>query len=265
MPRTSTVAHEIPGKRMRPRRVAQVGQERHVEPVPLLQAQFIQADVGDHALGIDPAILGPLVLDDPLHRLGGDPQAAGHVLGRAADERSEHELLEAGGVGRVFPLERGDDVLAVVAPGTAVEKWTCPPAWRSPATNATRTVTASRSAGPCPNAAVASGAAMRMTPTSNTRHPLKPSGTWTSGASPASGSTRPPSTTVPGATTASTSSPRSSGKTRPTPPASSCSCSDRSSAARPRTWPAAWGSPPRRWSGSSRTSGPRIAGSIPSA
>ena len=71
--------------------------------------------------GVDHAILGQLVLDDPLHRLGGDPQAAGHVLGRAADQRPEHELLEAEGVGRVLPLERGDDVLAVVAPRTAME------------------------------------------------------------------------------------------------------------------------------------------------
>ena len=50
--------------------------------------------------GIDPAILGQLVLDDPFHRLGRDPQAAGHVLGGAADQRPEHELLEAVGVGR---------------------------------------------------------------------------------------------------------------------------------------------------------------------
>src|SRR5512147_1385499 len=85
------------------------------------QAQFIQADVGDHPLRIDHAILGQLVLDDPLHGLGGDPQSAGDILGRAADQRPEHELLEAVGVGRVFPLERRDDVLAVVAPRTAVE------------------------------------------------------------------------------------------------------------------------------------------------
>src|SRR3954447_24039671 len=53
--------------------------------------------------------------------LGGDPQAAGHVLGRAADERPEHELLEAKGVGRILPLEGWDDVLAVVAACTAME------------------------------------------------------------------------------------------------------------------------------------------------
>src|SRR5512147_837633 len=265
MPRTSTVAHEIPGKRMRPRRVAQVGQERHVEPVPLLQAQFIQADVGDHSLGIDPAILGQLVLDDPLHRLGGDPQAAGHVLGRAADERSEHEQLEAGGVGRVFPLERGDDVLAVVAPGTVVEGGLVDP-----------------EAGLAPDVQVPDGLRGCLVFDVGVILMAAPLATAAFGQGPAdleavtvlvafvagdlhAGGQVHFSTAVPGATTASTSSPRSSGKTRPTPPASSSSCSDRSSAARPRTWPAAWGSPPRRWSGSSRTSWPRIAGSIPSA
>ena len=62
-----------------------------------------------------------LVLDDPFHRLGGDPQASGDVLRGAADQRSKHELLEAVGVGDVLALERRDDVLAVVAPPTAVE------------------------------------------------------------------------------------------------------------------------------------------------
>ena len=71
--------------------------------------------------GVDHAILGQLVLDNPLHRLGGDPQAAGYVFRRAADQRPQDELLETVGVGRVFPLERRDDVLAVVAPRTAME------------------------------------------------------------------------------------------------------------------------------------------------
>src|SRR5262249_31329257 len=35
----------------------------------------------------------------------------------------------------------------------------------------------------------------------------------------------------------------------------------RAGPARPRTWPAAWGSPPRRWNTSSRTSWPRTDGS----
>src|SRR5947208_2065230 len=60
-------------------------------------------------------------LADPLHRLRGDPQPAGGVLGRTADQRAEHESLEAVGVGGLFPLERRDGVLAVVAPRTAME------------------------------------------------------------------------------------------------------------------------------------------------
>jgi len=89
--------------------------------MPLLKAQFIQTDVGDHPLGVDHAILGQLVLDNPLHRLGGDPQAAGYVFRRAADQRPQDELLETVGVGGVLPLERRDQMLAMVAPRTAVE------------------------------------------------------------------------------------------------------------------------------------------------
>jgi hypothetical protein len=63
--------------------------------MPLLEAQFIQADVGDHPLGVDPAILGQLVLHDAFHGLGGDAQAAGDILRRAADERPQDELFEA--------------------------------------------------------------------------------------------------------------------------------------------------------------------------
>jgi len=105
----------------RPRRVAQVSHQGHVEFMPLLQAQFIQPDVGDHAPGIDPSILGQLILDDPVDRLGRDPQATGDLLRRAADQRAEHELLEAIRIGHVLALERGDDVLAVVTPRAAVE------------------------------------------------------------------------------------------------------------------------------------------------
>ena len=34
--------------------------------MPLLQAQFIQPNVGDHTLGIDLSILGQLILDYPV-------------------------------------------------------------------------------------------------------------------------------------------------------------------------------------------------------
>ena len=89
--------------------------------MPLLQAQFIQPNVGDHTLGIDLSILGQLILDDPVYRLGRDSQAAGNLLRRAADQRAEHELLEAISVGYVLAFERGDNVLPVVTPRTAME------------------------------------------------------------------------------------------------------------------------------------------------
>src|SRR5512135_39920 len=106
-------------------------------------------------------------------------------------------------------------------------KWTYRQVWRSPLTSATRTATASRSAGPCPNAAAVNAAGTRSGPPSSSRRHPKRSATSTSGASPASGSTRPPSTAVGDATTARTSSLLSSGRTRPTPSASSSSCSGR--------------------------------------
>ena len=53
--------------------------------------------------------------------LGRDAQPAGHLLGGATDQRPEHELLEAIGVGDILALERRDDVLPVIAPATAVE------------------------------------------------------------------------------------------------------------------------------------------------
>src|SRR5271157_3463674 len=89
--------------------------------MPLLQAQFIQPNVGDHTLGIDLSILGQLILDDPVYRLGRDSQATGNLLRRAADQRTEHELLEAISVGYVLAFERGDNVLPVVTPRTAME------------------------------------------------------------------------------------------------------------------------------------------------
>src|SRR5512135_2186255 len=89
--------------------------------MPLLQAQFIQPNVGDHTLGIDLSILGQLILDDPVYRLGRDSQATGNLLRRAADQRAEHELLKAISRGDVLAFERGDNVLPVVTPRTAVE------------------------------------------------------------------------------------------------------------------------------------------------
>src|SRR5512143_1049565 len=57
-------------------------------------------------------------------------------------------------------------------------KWTYRQVWRSPLTSATRTATASRSAGPCPNAAAVSAAGTRSGPTSSSRRHPKRSATW---------------------------------------------------------------------------------------
>ena len=59
-----------------PRRIAQVGHQSHVQPMPFLQAQFIQPNIGDHTVGMDLSVLGQLILDDPFHCLGRDSQPA---------------------------------------------------------------------------------------------------------------------------------------------------------------------------------------------
>jgi hypothetical protein len=90
--------------------------------VPLLQAQLVDPDVGDHPLGIDLLVrrVGQLVTDDPPDGLGRDAQPAGHVLLRAADERPQDMLLEPEGVAGVPPLERRDQVLPAAAVRAAV-------------------------------------------------------------------------------------------------------------------------------------------------
>jgi hypothetical protein len=121
------------GQDLGPRRIAQVGHQGHVESMPLLQAQFVQTDVGDDPLGIDLTLLGQLIGHDPFHRLGRNPQATSNVLRRAPDQGPEHKLLEAVGVDDVFALERGDNVLAVVAASTAMEgRLVNPKAWLVP-------------------------------------------------------------------------------------------------------------------------------------
>ena len=49
------------------------------------------------------------------------PTGATSSAGAAADQRAEHELLEAISVGYVLAFERGDNVLPVVTPRTAME------------------------------------------------------------------------------------------------------------------------------------------------
>ena len=111
------------GQHLRPLRVRQVGQDGDEEFVPLLQAQLVDAHVGDDPPGIDLLGLGvgQLVADDQPDRLGGEAQPAGHLLLGAADEQSQHLLLEAVGVARVPAFEGRQQVLAVVAVRAAVE------------------------------------------------------------------------------------------------------------------------------------------------
>ena len=103
--------------------VGQVGQDRDVQLVPLLEAQLVDADIVDRPLGID--LLGPgvceLVADDPADRLRREAQPPGHVLLVAADERPQDVLLEAEGVADIAAFEGRDQVLAVAAEGAAVE------------------------------------------------------------------------------------------------------------------------------------------------
>src|SRR5262249_17249817 len=84
----------------------------------------------------------------------------------------------------------------------SLSTWICPPASPSPPTSGTATATASRSPGPGRTAAAATAASGRQTPASNSRRPCRLSGTWTSGASPASGPTNRPSAAAPPAATA---------------------------------------------------------------
>src|SRR5262249_44594719 len=111
------------GQDLRPLRVRQVGQDGDEELVPLLQAQLVDADVGDDPLGV--RLLGPgvgqLVADDQPDRLRRDAQPPGDFLLVAADEQPQDLLLEAVGVAGVPPLEGRQQVLAVVAVGAAVE------------------------------------------------------------------------------------------------------------------------------------------------
>jgi hypothetical protein len=94
------------GQDLRPLRVRQVGQDRGIQLVPLLQAQFIDAHVGNDPLRVDFFGLGvgQLVADDQADRLRGDAQPPGHLLLVAADQQPEHLPLEAVGIAGVLAL-----------------------------------------------------------------------------------------------------------------------------------------------------------------
>jgi hypothetical protein len=111
------------GQHLGPLGAGQVREDGDVQLVPLLQAQLVDAHVRDHAPGVDLFGLGVghLVADDQADGLRRNPQSPRDFLLVAADQRPEHVLLEAEGVADVAPLERRDQVLAVVAEGAAVE------------------------------------------------------------------------------------------------------------------------------------------------
>src|SRR5271154_4639752 len=102
-------------------RIGQIGQHRHVQLVPLLQADLIHANVANHPRRVDGLGILQLVLDDATDRLGRDAQAPRNVRFRAADQQVHDVLLESIGVAGVFPLERRDQILTMVAAGTAMK------------------------------------------------------------------------------------------------------------------------------------------------
>jgi len=104
-------------------RIAQVGHDGDVQLVAFLQADLVHADIRDHTLRIDHQRLavGQLVLDDETHRLGGDAQPPRHLGFVGADEHPQHEFLEAIGVCRVLAFERRQEVMPMMAFGTAMK------------------------------------------------------------------------------------------------------------------------------------------------
>ncbi len=105
------------GQHLRSLGVGQVGQQGDVEFVPLLEAQFVDPDIRDDSLRIDPlgSGVGQLVADDPPDRLGRDPEPAGDFLFVAADQRPKHMVLESECVAGVPALERRNQVLPAAA------------------------------------------------------------------------------------------------------------------------------------------------------
>lgn len=104
-------------------RIGQVGHDGHVQLVALLQTDLIHADICDHTLRIDRhgLAVGQLVLDDETHRLRGDAQSPRHFGFVGADEHPQHLFLEAIGVTGVLAFERRQEIVAMMAFGTAME------------------------------------------------------------------------------------------------------------------------------------------------
>jgi hypothetical protein len=106
---------------LRSGRIGQVGQHRHVELVPLLQANLVHADVLNHTRRINRLGILQLVLHDTADRLSRNAQTPGHVFFAAADQQAHHVFLEGVGIARVLAFEGRDQILAMMAAWAAVE------------------------------------------------------------------------------------------------------------------------------------------------
>jgi hypothetical protein len=108
------------GQHLRMIRVRPIGQHRDVELVPLLQTDLINPHVGNDPVGIDLLVVAHLIADDTGHRFRRYPQTPTDLLFITADQQRKNLLLKAIRVGNVLTFEGRQDIVAMLAPGTAV-------------------------------------------------------------------------------------------------------------------------------------------------
>ncbi|MCA9114922.1 MAG: hypothetical protein KDA79_07520, partial [Planctomycetaceae bacterium] len=104
-------------------RIGQIGEDRGVKAVPLLQADLVQADVCHHPLRVDLLFVLQPATDDQRHHFRTDSQLPRDLLFGRADDRPQHQFLEAECDCHLLPLERRQQPLPVPAPVTAVIRW----------------------------------------------------------------------------------------------------------------------------------------------
>lgn len=103
-------------------RLRQIGQDGHVQLVPLFQAEFIHADMLDDALRIDRFGVAELVPHDARHRFRGNAQTPGHFRFVAADQQTQHMLFEAIRIAGLLAFEGRNQILAMMAVRAAMER-----------------------------------------------------------------------------------------------------------------------------------------------
>jgi hypothetical protein len=110
-------------------RVRQIGEDGTVEFVPLLQTQLIDADIGNLPVRINLFSLGvrQLMADDQAHHFRRNAQTPSHLLFGAADQQPQYLALKPKGVRDIPALERRNEELPVIAPGTAMVGWSINP------------------------------------------------------------------------------------------------------------------------------------------